>query len=171
VNTPGASPSIWCYGNRNAQGLRFQPGTDLLWETEHGPQGGDELNTIRKGANYGWPVISYGVHYGKDKKPFTDKTEMEGMEQPVIHWTPSIAVCGIDFYNSDVFPKWKGNLFVSALAHNRVVRVVIEDGKVTHQEQLLKGQGRVRDVRCFDDGFVYAIYDHPGKIVRLTPAD
>jgi glucose/arabinose dehydrogenase len=170
VNTPGARPSIWCQGNRNPQGLRFQPGTGILWETEHGPQGGDELNTIRKGANYGWPVISYGVNYGAEKKPFTDKTEMEGMEQPVTYWTPSIAVCGIDFYSGDAFPKWKGNLFVSALAHNKLVRVVLENGKVAHQEMLLQGQGRIRDVRCFDDGFVYVIYDQPGKIVRLVPA-
>jgi glucose/arabinose dehydrogenase len=167
VDEPGAIKSLWTWGNRNPQGLRFQPGTGLLWSTEHGPKGGDELNIIRKGANYGWPVITYGVNY--NGTPISDKTEAPGMEQPVIHWTPSIAVCGIDFYTGDKFPGWKGNLFAGALAHQKLTRVVIEGEKVTHQEIMLEGLGRMRDVRCFDDGFLYIVLDQ-GRIIRLVPA-
>lgn len=168
VNTAGARTSIWTYGNRNPQGLRFQPLTGLLWETEHGPKGGDELNLIRKGVNYGWPVITYGINYSG--KPITEITEKEGMEQPVIHWTPSIAVCGMDFYVGDKFPQWKNNLFVTALAHQKLVRVVIDtNNRVTHQEILLEKTGRQREVRCFADGYIYVVYDNPGKIVRLIP--
>ena len=168
VNKAGARPSIWSYGNRNPQGLRFQPGTGLLWETEHGPRGGDELNIIRKGENYGWPVITYGINYSG--KPITDHTSQEGMQQPVKYWTPSPAVCGMEFYTGKGFPKWEGNLFVSALAHTKIFRLRLDGEKVAHQEELLGGSGRVRDVRCFDDGFLYVIYDQ-GKIVRLVPAE
>lgn len=164
----GARSSIWSYGNRNIQGLGFQPGTGVLWASEHGPRGGDELNIIRKGANYGWPVITYGIDYGGSK--ISDLTAKEGMTQPAIQWTPSPAVCGMDFYNGSKFPAWKGDLFVTALALQKLIRVSINDGKVTHQENLLERSGRIRDVRCFDDGFVYVIYDEPGKIVRLVPA-
>lgn len=163
----GKSASIWSLGNRNIQGMRFQPGTGLLWATEHGPRGGDELNVIRKGRNYGWPVVSFGINY--NGTPFTDKTEAPGMEPPVVHWTPSIAVCGIDFYAGDQFPQWKGHLFAAALAHRKVVRVVLDGEKVVQQEDLLKDSGRVRDIRCPEDGFIYVIYDEPGKIVRLVP--
>ena len=168
VKQSGARASIWSYGNRNAQGLRIQPGTGTLWASEHGPRGGDELNIIRKGANYGWPVITYGIDYGGSK--ISDLKGKEGMEQPALQWTPSPAVCGMDFYSGDKFPAWKGNLFVSALALQKVIRVAISGGKVTQQEDLLERTGRIRDVRCFDDGFVYVIYDEPGKIVRLVPA-
>src|SRR5690606_19158158 len=106
--------SIWSYGNRNPQGLAWRPGTDELWETEHGPRGGDELNLIRAGRNYGWPVITYGMNY--NGTPITGETAKDGMEQPVLHWTPSIAVGDMAFYDGDKFPKWKGNLFVTALA-------------------------------------------------------
>jgi len=168
---PGAAPTIWSLGNRNIQGLRFQRGSGLLWATEHGPRGGDELNIIRKGLNYGWPVVSHGINY--NGKPFTEKTEAPGLEPPVVHWTPSIAVCGIDFYEGDAFPKWKGNLFVTALAQQRLVRVVLEGNRVAAQEVLLSGTGRLRDVRCFDDGFITLAYDQAkqggGKVVRLVP--
>jgi aldose sugar dehydrogenase len=169
VNQSGAEPSIWSYGNRNIQGMRFQPGTGRLWASEHGPRGGDELNIIRKGANYGWPVITFGINYSGTK--ITDITAKEGMEQPVKQWTPSPAFCGMDFYNGDKFPQWKGNLFISALALQKVIRVAINGEKVTDEEDLLERAGRIRDVRCFRDGFVYVIYDEPGKIVRLVPAD
>lgn len=172
VRTPGAAPTIWTLGNRNIQGLRFQPGTGLLWANEHGPRGGDELNIIRKGLNYGWPVVSYGINYNGTS--FTDKTEAPGMEPPVVHWTPSIASCGMDFYRGEAFPRWKGNLFISALASQQLVRVVIEGERVVHQEVLLQGTGRMRDVRCFDDGAVTVVYDEArgggGKVVRLVPA-
>lgn len=163
----GARPSIWAHGNRNPQGLKIQPGTGLLWETEHGPRGGDELNIIRGGKNYGWPVVTFGINYSGS--PISDKTSAPGMESPVIHWTPSIAVCGMDFYTGDAFPKWKGNLFVTALAHTKLVRLRLEGETVAEQEDVLRGKGRVRDVRCFDDGFLYVILDQ-GEILRLVPA-
>lgn len=168
VKEDGAMPSIWSWGNRNQQGLRFQPGTGLLWSVEHGPKGGDELNIIRRGLNYGWPVITYGINY--NGQIISDKTEAPGMEQPVVHWTPSIAVGSIDFYEGDKFPAWKGNMFVTALAHQKIVRVVIAGEKVTHQEILVEGSGRIRDVRCLDDGFIYLVYDSPGQILRIVPA-
>lgn len=167
VNKAGARSSIWSYGNRNAQGLAIQPGTGLLWETEHGPRGGDELNIIRKGENYGWPIVTFGINYSG--KPISDRSSAPGMRDPVKQWTPSPAVCGMDFYTGKGFPKWDGNLFVSALAHTKIFRLKLDGEKVTHQEELLGGSGRVRDVRCFDDGFLYVIYDQ-GRIVRLVPA-
>ncbi len=169
VGNRDALPSIWTYGNRNAQGLQFQPGTGILWSTEHGPRGGDELNIVRKGANYGWPEITYGINY--NGMPISDKTAAPGMEQPVIYWTPSIGVCGMDFYSGDKFPKWRGNLFVSGLApaHAKVVRVVIDESqKVTHQEDVLKGY-RIRHVRVLSDGYVYLLVENPGRILRLKP--
>ncbi len=163
-----AAKSIWSYGNRNIQGLRFHPVTGDLWATEHGPRGGDELNVIEAGKNYGWPVITYGINY--NGQPITDKTEAPGMEQPVIQWTPSIAVTGIDFYTGDKFPEWKGNLFAAALAHQKLVRMEIDGRKVTHQEILLERSGRMRDVRVLKDGLIYIVYDQPGRIVRIAPA-
>ncbi|MGH8048605.1 MAG: PQQ-dependent sugar dehydrogenase [Chthoniobacterales bacterium] len=170
VDKKGALPSIWSYGHRNPQGLRFQPGTGLLWESEHGPRGGDELNIIKPGANYGWPLVTFGVN--DNGTTITDKTAEPGMEDPVWQWTPSIAVSGIGFYNGDKFPAWKGNLFAAALNFERLVRSEIDENhKVTHQEVLLEGTGRMRDVRFFDDGSFYLIYDDPGQVVRLVPAE
>ncbi|MGF1655898.1 MAG: PQQ-dependent sugar dehydrogenase [Verrucomicrobiales bacterium] len=168
VDVEGAAPSIWSYGNRNAQGLDFHPVTGDLWETEHGPRGGDELNIIRPGLNYGWPVVSYGINY--NGTIITEQTEAPGMEPPVIHWTPSIAVCGMSFYTGSAFPEWKNHLFVTALAHQKLVRVVIEENKVVHQEILLERTGRIRDVYSAPDGFLYVVYDDPGRVVRLVPA-
>jgi glucose/arabinose dehydrogenase len=169
VKTPGARPSIWSYGNRNAQGLRIDPATGLLWETEHGPRGGDECNLIKKGANYGWPIVTYGINYSGTS--ITEKREMEGMVSPVINWTPSIAASGLDVYHGDKFPKWKGNLFAGALAHQKIVRIELDGEKAAHQEILLEKTGRIRDIRCFSDGYIYVVYDDPGKIVRLVPAE
>ncbi len=168
VNTPGAFPSIWTYGNRNPQGLDFDPRTGLLWETEHGPRGGDELNLIKRGANYGWPVITYGMNY--DGSPITGETAREGMEQPVTAWVPSIAVCGIDFYEGTLFPKWTGNLFVSALAQQELRRLVIDGDKLVGQEVILKDIGRLRDVQCAPDGSIWVAVNDPGTIIRLVPA-
>ena len=164
----GAMASIWTYGNRNIQGLRFHPTTGLLWSTEHGPRGGDEVNILRKGQNYGWPVVTYGINY--NGTPISDKAEAPGMEPPVLQWTPSIAVAGIDFYFGDQFPKWKGNLFATALAHQKLVRMEIEDNKITHQEILMERTGRMRDVLAASDGSLLVVYDNPGKIVRMVPA-
>lgn len=168
VNTPGAFPSIWSYGNRNPQGLDFDPRTGLLWSTEHGPRGGDELNIIRGGRNYGWPVISHGMNY--DGSALTDKTAQDGLEQPVIHWTPSIAVCGIDFYEGKAFPRWTGNLFVTALAQQELRRLVIDGEKVVSQEIILKDIGRLRDVASGPDGALYLAVNSPDRIIRLVPA-
>jgi glucose/arabinose dehydrogenase len=170
LSTPGARPSIWSYGHRNPQGLRFDPETGILWETEHGPKGGDELNIISKGKNYGWPVITYGINY--NGTPITDHTSQEGMEQPITYWTPSIAVSGLDIYHGKLFPAWKGNLFAAALAHKKLVRIELDEHNgVKSQEMLLEGSGRIRDVRNFADGSIYVIYDDPGKVIRLTPAE
>jgi aldose sugar dehydrogenase len=168
VDVPKAIPSIWCYGNRNPQGLDRHPVTGELWETEHGPRGGDELNLIRKGLNYGWPIITYGMNY--NGTPITSQTAKEGLEQPIIHWTPSIAVCGIDFYEGDKFPRWRNNLFVTGLASEELRRVVINEHRVVEQEIIFKGIGRVRDVASGPDGFLYVILNKPDKIVRLEPA-
>jgi glucose/arabinose dehydrogenase len=167
VNQPGAVKSIWSYGHRNPQGLVFNQQTHELWETEHGPRGGDELNLILPGRNYGWPEITYGMDY--NGTPISAFTAKEGMEQPVVHWTPSIAVCGIDFYHGDKFPKWQGNLFVTSLAGQEFRRLVIEGHTVKEQEVVFKNVGRVRDVVSGPDGLVYVALNSPDEIVRLEP--
>lgn len=168
VDVPGAEPTIWTYGNRNPQGLAFDPATGLLWETEHGPRGGDELNIIERGANYGWPEVTYGMNY--NGRPITETTTRPDVRDVVIHWTPSIAVCGTRFYTGDAFPAWKGNLLVGALAQMHVRRLVIEDGKVTKQEVIFSDIGRVRDVSSGPDGYIYVALNSPDEIIRLVPA-
>ena len=169
VATPRALPSIWSYGHRNPQGIDRHPETGALWATEHGPRGGDELNRVERGRNYGWPVITYGMNY--NGTPVTDRTAQEGMEQPVIHWTPSIAVSGIAFYRGDAFPRWRNHLFVGALARQELRRVVIDAERVVHQEVLFKNIGRIRDVISGPDGYIYVAFEGPGRIMRLVPAD
>lgn len=163
--------SIWAYGVRNPQGLAIDPRNGDLWESEHGPRGGDELNHIQRGKNYGWPVITSGVNY--DGTPITDKTEAPGMEQPIINWTPSIAVSQIAFYTGDKFPRWKNNLFIGSLAQQKFIRVVMEDGWEVHREQVFDRLGRIRDVQTGPDGFIYLALEligKPGRIVRIVPA-
>ncbi len=169
TKTPGAIPSIWAYGVRNPQGLVYDRGADRLWETEHGPRGGDELNIILKGANYGWPIVSYGINYSGTQ--ITQKTSQPGMEDPVVQWTPVIAASGLELYRGDKFPRWRGNLFAGGLAGQRLVRMQLDGTAVTRQEILLKNTGRIRDVRAFADGYLYVVYDDPGQVVRLVPAD
>lgn len=172
VNEPNAVKSIWSYGHRNPQGLARDPVTGGLWETEHGPRGGDELNFIRRGHNYGWPVITYGMNY--NGTPISSLTEKEGMDQPVVYWTPSIAVSPLRFYTGDAFPRWKNQLFLGALAEQELRRLVVEDGKVLHQEVILKDLGRVRDMLAGPDGNLYVALELPrvpGRIVRLVPAE
>lgn len=169
VNTPGARPSIYSYGHRNPQGTAMHPETGDIWETEHGPKGGDELNLIEPGKNYGWPVISYGINYNGTR--FTDLTEKEGMEQPVIQWTPSIAPCGMTFVNSDRYPGWKNNILIGSLSFKYLERVELTGNKVTDQEKLLENIGRVRNVVMSPDGFIYVAVEWPGIILRLLPVN
>jgi glucose/arabinose dehydrogenase len=168
VNTPGALPTIWAYGTRNAQGLRFHPRTGDLWSVEHGPRGGDELNVIEPGKNYGWPVITYGINY--NGSIISELTEKEGMEQPVIQWTPSLGVCGLEIVSDRSIPGWEGNLLVTALAHQKLVRLVLDGRQVTGQEVLLEGSGRIRHVKEGRDGTIYVLLEKPGRLVALRPA-
>jgi aldose sugar dehydrogenase len=169
VKQPGAIPSIWTYGDRNAQGLAFSPVTGDLWESEHGPRGGDELNILRPGHNYGWPVITYGMNY--DGTPITNHTAHAGMDQPVTYWLPSIAASPLTFYTGNRFPQWKNNLFLGSLAAQELLRLVINGEEVTHQEILFKGIGRVRDVLNGPDGYLYVVLNQPDRIERIVPAD
>jgi Glucose/sorbosone dehydrogenases len=143
--------------------------TGELWESEHGPRGGDEMNLIEGGRNYGWPVITYGMNYSGT--PITDRTEAPGMEQPKHYWTPSIAVCGMDFYEGAVFPDWTNDLFVGGLRSEQLHRLQIENREVVSDQIVLKGEGEVRDVASGPDGYLYLVLDKPGRIVRLVPAD
>jgi glucose/arabinose dehydrogenase len=169
VGQARALGSIWSYGNRNVQGLSWHPVTGDLWATEHGPRGGDELNRIERGRNYGWPTITHGINY--DGTPVSDKTEQEGMEQPVVQWTPSLGVCAIGFYTGDRFPGWKNDLFLTTLVFQELRRLGLDGTKVVRQEVLIKNAGRVRDVRTGPDGYLYVLLNQPGRIVRLAPAD
>lgn len=168
VHRPGAIPGIWTYGHRNPQGLSFNPVTGELWESEHGPRGGDELNILHPGHNYGWPIITYGINY--DGTPITDHMAQTGMDQPVSYWVPSIAASPIAFYTGNRIPQWKNNLFVGSLAAQELRRLVVEDHSVTHQEILFKGIGRVRDVVNGPDGYLYIVLNQPDRIERLVPA-
>jgi glucose/arabinose dehydrogenase len=169
VDQPDAYTSSWTLGNRNAQGLDAHPVTGDLWESEHGPRGGDEINHIRPGINYGWPEITYGMNYSGT--PITEKTEAPGLEQPKLYWTPSIAVCGIDFYEGELFPTWRNDLFVGGLASNELRRLGIEDQQIVRDELILKGVGRIRDVASGPDGALYLLLNRPGTVVRLVPAE
>lgn len=169
ANTPGARPTIWSNGNRNPQGLTYDLPSGILWETEHGPKGGDELNIIRKGLNYGWPTITYGINYSGT--PITDHTSQDGMVQPITYWTPSLGASGLTVYHGDKFPQWEGNIFAGALALTKIVRVKLDGQQVVEQEDILKGTGRIRDLRVFDDGYLYVVYDNPGKVIRLVPTN
>jgi glucose/arabinose dehydrogenase len=166
VAKAGALPSIWSYGHRNPQGLRIDPATGWLWEHEHGPRGGDELNRIQRGRNYGWPLTTYGINY--NGTPITDITTRDGIEPPVTYWIPSIAPCGMSFYTGDRFPKWNNQLFVTSLAAKELRRLKLKDGKVVEQEIIFKGIGRLRDVTTGPDGLLYVLL--PDSVARLVPA-
>jgi glucose/arabinose dehydrogenase len=164
-----ARPEIWSYGHRNPQGLAINPTTGVLWDIEHGPRGGDEVNIIGKGKNYGWPVIGYGIDYNGAK--IHESTAKEGMEQPIKYWVPSIAPSGMAFYNGALFPKWKGSLFTGALAAQMLVRLSLDGDKVTSEERLLQNLNeRIRDVREGPDGALWLLTDNAaGRILRVTP--
>ena len=171
VGKAGALPEIWATGLRNAEGLAINPATGALWEQEHGPMGGDEINIIEKGGNYGWPVVSFGVNY--DGTPVgTGKQHHDGMIDSVWHWTPSIAPSGMAFYTGDLFPDWKGSLFNGALKFQLLSRLAIENGKPVKEERLMREfNWRIRDVRQGPDGALYLLTDEAGgRILRLAPA-
>lgn len=169
VGRRDALPEIYTYGNRNAQGMAVEPGSGLVWQHEHGPRGGDEVNIIEPGRNYGWPAITYGREYsGGEVSPLT---QAPGMEQPVIYWVPSIAPSGMSFYTGEAFDRWRGNIFVGALAGQHLRRLVVRGREIVHQEVLLQGQlGRIREVREGPDGFLYLLTDaRNGALLRLEP--
>lgn len=169
VNTPGAIPSIYSYGHRNPQGTVLHPETGDLWVSEHGPKGGDELNLVKPGLNYGWPVISYGINY--DGTILTELTAKEGMEQPVYYWIPSIGPCGMTFVTGDHYKNWKNNLLLGSLSFQYLERVVLKGQSVIHREKLLENIGRVRNVVMGPDGYIYVAIETPGKILRLMPME
>lgn len=172
VARAGALPEIWSYGHRNMQGLAVHPETGDLWLNEHGPQGGDELNLIQPGRNYGWPVVGYGVNY-RTGAAIHAGTTREGMEPPVHVWVPSIATSGLLVYTGDRFPGWQGSLFIGGLSGQQLARLTLDGRRVVNEETLVQQMGRIRDVRQGPDGFIYlAIEDRGGRptpIVRLEP--
>ena len=169
VGSNGAIASIWSYGHRNPQGMAMHPETDQLWAAEHGPKGGDELNLVQRGLNYGWPVITYGINY--NGTPITDQTHADGMEQPQTYWVPSIAVCGIDFYTGGLFGNWQNDLLVTSLRFNRLHRLRLAGTEVIHDEIAYQGESRMRDVQTGPDGAVYLAVEDPGRILRLVPME
>lgn len=164
-----AMKSLFSFGNRNIQGMAIHPETGELWVTEHGPMGGDELNQIGWGKNYGWETITYGLNY--NGTIITDETHKPGMEQPNLYWKPSIAVCGLDFYSGELFKKWNNKLLVGALKYEEVRLLSLEGDRVMHQEVIVKGQGRVRDVSTGPDGAIYVVLNKPGTVLKLTPKE
>jgi glucose/arabinose dehydrogenase len=171
VGRAGARPEIWSYGHRNPQGLAINPADGKLWEQEHGPKGGDEVNIVAPGHNYGWPLISHGVNY--DGTPVgTGKSRMAGMDDPVWHWTPSIAPSGMTFYTGDLFKGWQGSLLNGALKFQLLSRLTLDGNRVVKEERLLQGlRERIRDVRQGPDGALYLLTDNStGRILRLAPA-
>ncbi|WP_169578076.1 PQQ-dependent sugar dehydrogenase [Rudanella lutea] len=163
---PNVLQAIYSWGNRNVQGLAQHPATGVIYATEHGPQGGDELNILKKGANYGWPVITYGIDY--NGSIVSTETQRAGMEQPLTYWTPSIAVSAIEFVTGGQFPRWQNNLLVTALKFEEIRRLVVAGDKVLEQEVLLKGYGRVRDLKIGPEGALYVLTNAPDALVRIT---
>lgn len=167
AGNPKARPELYSYGHRNVQGLAFHPVTGDLWENEFGPRGGDEVNRIVAGKNYGWPIITYGIEYD-GKTVAGEKTQNEGMEQPVYYWDPVASPSGMTFYSGNKIPEWENNLFIGGLSSQHIIRLVIENNKVTGEERLLTGEGeRFRDVQQGKDGALYAITDS-GKLYRIA---
>lgn len=169
AQSTSAKRTIYSYGNRNPQGLAMDKVTGKIWETEHGPRGGDEVNIIEPGKNYGWPAISYGINY--NGKIITDKTALPGMEQPLHYWIPSIAPSGTAFVEGNRYKGWKGDLLVGSLRFNYLNRCKIKDGKIVGEELLLKNIGRMRDVRMGPDGYIYVAVENPGYVFKLVPVE
>ncbi len=158
--------SVFSYGHRNPQGLAWNPFTHELWEDEHGPKGGDEVNIIRKGKNYGWPLVSYGVNY--DGVPVSASPTRDGIENPIHTWTPSIAPCGMAFITADKFKAWKGNVLVGSLAFTHLTRLEIKDNKIVKETKMLENIGRVRNVKQGPDGNIYVSVEGPGRVLQLV---
>ena len=174
VSRTGARPEIWSYGHRNIQGIAIHPETGDVWTNEHGPQGGDELNRLQAGTNYGWPVIGFGVNYNTGLAIHTG-THRQGMQQPVHIWVPSIGISGMMIYTGDKFPQWRGNLFVGGMVGQQLARLTLQGQRVTSEETLAQQQGRIRDVRQGLDGFIYLVTDDrdgkPTPVLRLEPIE
>ena len=176
VGQDGVHPEIWTYGHRNAQGLAIHPETGDVWLNEHGPQGGDELNLVRPGLNYGWPVVGFGVNY-RTGIAIHGATHQDGMEPPVHIWVPSIGVTGMLFYTGAAFPDWRGDMIVASLRGEQLVRLTLDGQQVAREETLISGMGRIRDVRQGPEGIIYLAMDgdargfdgDPTPIVRLIP--
>lgn len=166
VGVKDAKTAIYTYGNRNPQGMDKHPTTGEIWIHEHGPKGGDEINIVKKGVNYGWPVISYGINYSGTK--FTEITKKEGMEQPIYYWTPSIAPCGMTFVTGNKYPDWKNHLLVGSLKFNYVELLKLEGNKVTNRQKIAEDVGRVRNVKQSPDGYIYIGIEGQG-IVKIVP--
>ncbi len=171
VDRDDARAEIYTYGNRNSQGMAIHPETDEVWQNEHGPRGGDEINVMTAGGNYGWPEYRYGDHY--DTRPIPDYDPAADVVMPLVDWTPALAPSGMAFYTGDLFPNWNGNVFNGGLAARQIRRVVFDDTEATHQEELLIDYGeRIRDVRDGPDGYIYFLTDSPnGVLARLEPVD
>ncbi|AIA71507.1 PQQ-dependent sugar dehydrogenase [Pectobacterium atrosepticum] len=169
VNTPNARSDIWSYGHRNPQGLAINPWSGVLWENEHGPKGGDEINIPKAGENYGWPIATHGINYSGLQIPEAKGKEIAGMANPDFYWEKSPGISGMAFYNSDRFPQWKNSVFIGALAEKNLIRLTLDGDKVASQERLLNDRGeRIRDVRLGPDGYLYLLTDHDnGKLLKV----
>lgn len=172
VGKAGARPEIWSYGHRNPQGMALNPWSGALWEHEHGPRGGDEINLVQPGKNYGWPLATYGINYSGQPIPEAKGETLPGMESPLYWWAKSPAISGMAFYDADRFPAWRHSLFIGALADQDLIRLTLDGDKVVAEERLLgERRARIRDVRQGPDGYVYVLTDaSPGELLRLAPA-
>jgi glucose/arabinose dehydrogenase len=174
VSRTGAKPEIWSYGHRNVQGLAIHPETGELLADEHGPQGGDELNLIQAGKNYGWPVIGYGVNY-QTGLAIHSGTHRQGMEQPIRVWVPSIGISGLMIYTGDKFPQWRGNLFIGGMAGQQLSRLTLNGQRIVNEETLVQQRGRIRDIRQGPDGYIYLVTDDrdgkPTPVLRVEPIE
>lgn len=172
VGKAGARPEIWSYGHRNPQGMALNPWTGALWEHEHGPRGGDEINLVQAGKNYGWPLATYGINYSGQPIPEAKGETLAGMEPPLYWWARSPAISGMAFYDADRFPAWRRSLFIGALADRELIRLTLDGDRVVAEERLLGDRkARIRDVRQGPDGYVYVLTDaSPGELLRLAPA-
>ena len=169
VDESAAMPEIFNYGHRNIQGMAIHPVSGEIWTHEHGPRGGDEINIEKAGANYGWPVVTFGINY--DGTVISNDTTLPGITDPVHYWVPSIAPCGMAFVTSDKYPNWKNNLMVTALAGQQIQRLSLNGTQVVDTELLLQGYARFRDIRQGPDGYLYVLSEGPGQLIRLKPLD